>query len=75
MVCSLSHQRTDLTEYLQYISCWIEFLSRKHDISIVKQSTIQIDREEQVCFKAPITLLILNILGNKHSQLAVSRFL
>jgi hypothetical protein len=60
-----------LSEYLQYISCWIELLPGQQGISIVEQSTIQIDWEEQVCFMAPVALMILKISGNKHSQHAV----
>jgi len=41
-----SPQITDLPEYLQNISCGIEFLSGQHDVSVVEQSTIQMNREK-----------------------------
>jgi hypothetical protein len=41
-----SPQITDLLEYLQNISCGIEFPSGQHDVSVVKQSTIQMNREK-----------------------------
>jgi hypothetical protein len=41
-----SRKKTNLLEYLQNIDYRIEFLPRLHGLSIVKQSTIQIDWEE-----------------------------